>query len=60
MNLQSGQNEREVGCSVTFIIEKNGFRQEGLLRQREQKWGKYEDVVILAILRQDWLAGIEN
>ena len=36
------------------VLEKNGFGQEGILRQRVKKWGKYEDVAILAILRQDW------
>ena len=30
-----------------------GMRREGLLRQRVRKWGKYEDVVLYAILRAD-------
>ena len=38
------------------VLEKNGFELEGLLRQRVKKWGQYEDVVLLAILRQDWQA----
>jgi RimJ/RimL family protein N-acetyltransferase len=42
------------------VLEKNGFRQEGLLRQRVQKWGKYEDVALMAILKQDWRAIVEN
>ena len=42
------------------VLEKNGFRQEGLLRQRVQKWGQYEDVALWAILRQDWLSIGEN
>ena len=42
------------------VLDKNGFRQEGLLRQRVQKWGKFEDVVLMAILKQDWLAGVDN
>ena len=42
------------------VLEKNGFKQEGLLRQRVQKWGQYEDVALLAILRQDWQAIGEN
>jgi len=42
------------------VLEKNGFKQEGLLRQRVQKWGQYEDVVLWAILRQDWQASVEN
>ena len=42
------------------VLKKNGFKQEGLLRQRVQKWGQYEDVVLLAVLRQDWQAIVEN
>jgi len=36
------------------VLEKNGFKQEGVLRQRVQKWGQFEDVALWAILRQDW------
>jgi [ribosomal protein S5]-alanine N-acetyltransferase len=36
------------------VLEKSGMRGEGLLRQRVRKWGRFEDVVILAILRKDW------
>lgn len=36
------------------ILQKTGFRQEGLLRQRVRKWGLYEDVAIWAMLRRDW------
>ncbi len=36
------------------VLKKNGFVQEGLLRQRVQKLGVFEDVVLLAILRDDW------
>lgn len=36
------------------VLVKNGFTQEGLLRQRVRKWGKSEDVALWAILRQDW------
>jgi RimJ/RimL family protein N-acetyltransferase len=42
------------------VLKKNGFRQEGLLRQRVQKWGKFEDVVLMAMLKQDWQAILEN
>ena len=41
------------------VLEKNGFKQEGLLRQRVQKWGKFEDVALWAILRQDWQRAID-
>lgn len=30
-----------------------GMQREGLLRQRVRKWGKYEDVVLYAIIRDD-------
>lgn len=30
-----------------------GMQREGVLRQRVKKWGKYEDVVLYAILRTD-------
>jgi RimJ/RimL family protein N-acetyltransferase len=35
------------------VLEKNGFRREGLLRQRVRKWDRYEDVVLWAIVRSD-------
>jgi len=37
-----------------IVLDKNGFKQEGLLRQRVRKWGQFEDVALWAILRQDW------
>jgi RimJ/RimL family protein N-acetyltransferase len=36
------------------VLEKVGMKREGLLRQRVKKWGVFEDVVILAVLRTDW------
>jgi RimJ/RimL family protein N-acetyltransferase len=36
------------------VLAKLGMRKEGVLRQRIRKWGVYEDVVILAILREEW------
>jgi len=38
------------------VLERAGFQREGLLRQRVLKWGRFEDVVLLAILRSDWAA----
>jgi RimJ/RimL family protein N-acetyltransferase len=35
------------------VLEKNSFKQEGLLRQRVRKWGQFEDVALWAILRQE-------
>lgn len=36
------------------VLQKNGFIQEGVLRQRVRKWEVFEDVKIWAILRGDW------
>ncbi len=36
------------------VLEKNGFRREGLLRQRVRKWGVFEDVALMALLKEDW------
>jgi RimJ/RimL family protein N-acetyltransferase len=36
------------------VLQKNGFTQEGILRQRIRKWGVFEDVKLWAILRQEW------
>ena len=35
------------------VLLKLGMRQEGLLRQRVRKWGRFEDVVAYAVLRED-------
>jgi len=36
------------------VLEKLGMKREGLLRQRVRKWGVFEDVVLMAILHEDW------
>lgn len=36
------------------VLEKNGFQQEGVLRQRVRKWGVFEDVALWAVLADDW------
>ncbi len=36
------------------VLKKNGFKQEGLLRQRVRKWEQFEDVALWAILKQEW------
>jgi len=35
------------------VLEAAGMQREGVLRQRVRKWGKFEDVVLYAILRHD-------
>jgi len=37
------------------VLVKLGMQREGLLRQRVRKWGVFEDVVLMACLREDWL-----
>jgi len=36
------------------VMEKVGMLLEGTARQDTMKWGKYEDLVSYAILREDW------
>ncbi len=36
------------------VLEKIGMRREGVLREAVRKWGKFEDVAILAVLNKDW------
>ncbi len=38
------------------VLAKIGMKPEGLLRQCVRKWGRFEDVVLMAVLRQDWVA----
>lgn len=42
------------------VLEKLGLVQEGLLRQCVCKWGQYEDVVLRAILRTDYLGSEDS
>ena len=50
------------GSSLQYVAKpgiwtrsgKEGFKQEGLLRQRVRKWGQFEDVSLWAILQQEW------
>ena len=37
------------------VMQKVGMLLEGTARQDTMKWGKYEDLVSYAILREDWL-----
>ena len=36
------------------VLAKVGLKQEGLLHQRVRKWGVFEDVVPMALLREEW------
>jgi RimJ/RimL family protein N-acetyltransferase len=36
------------------VLEKIGMTREGVLRQRVKKWGVFEDVVVMAILKEEW------
>jgi len=39
------------------VLEKAGFRREGVLRERVYRWGRFEDVVVYGILRSDLADG---
>jgi ribosomal-protein-alanine N-acetyltransferase len=41
-------------------LEKIGMRREGLLRQCVRKWDRFEDVVLMAILHEDWARDAKN
>jgi [ribosomal protein S5]-alanine N-acetyltransferase len=36
------------------VLARIGMKPEGLLRQRVRKWGVFEDVVLMAVLRAEW------
>ena len=36
------------------VLEKNGFTQEAVLRDRVKKWDVFEDVCLWAILKREW------
>ena len=36
------------------VLAKIGMRREGLHRQAMRKWDVFEDVVVYAMLQQDW------
>ncbi len=36
--------------------EKVGFKREGLLRQETFREGRYWDAIVMAILREEWMA----
>jgi len=36
------------------VLEKNGFKREGTIRKGILSWGKWEDVCIYGILREEW------
>jgi [ribosomal protein S5]-alanine N-acetyltransferase len=37
------------------VLARIGMKREGVLRQRVKKWGVFEDVVVMAILRNEWV-----
>jgi RimJ/RimL family protein N-acetyltransferase len=39
------------------VLERIGMQCEGVLRQRVRKWGRFEDVVLYAVLRQGLVGG---
>jgi RimJ/RimL family protein N-acetyltransferase len=39
---------------------KLGFKQEGVLRQELFKDGKYHDIVMMGLLREEWAGRMKN
>jgi ribosomal-protein-alanine N-acetyltransferase len=37
------------------VLQKIGMSKEGIARQHTKKWGKYEDLVLYGLLRNEWL-----
>ena len=48
-------NVRAIRC-----YEKAGFAREGVLRAREYRQGRYDDVVIMSVLHHEWARMREN
>jgi RimJ/RimL family protein N-acetyltransferase len=40
--------------------EKAGFVEEGRLREGVYKHGKYDDVIVMSVLRSEWVARMEE
>ena len=38
------------------VMEKNGMRHEGTLRQHQKKWNEYVDLEFYGILSEDWMS----
>jgi RimJ/RimL family protein N-acetyltransferase len=45
---------RATNAAGIRAYEKVGYRREGLLRQHMYREGQYDDIVTMAILREDW------
>ncbi len=41
------------------VMEKNGLKYEGRLREHVKKWDVYVDVVYHGILREEWVSGLK-
>ncbi len=42
------------------VMRKLGMTREGMLRQHEKKWDRYEDLVVCGILRDEWQASADG
>ena len=52
MRIQAGTNPRNVASQR--VLEKAGFRKEGLVRKSVFVRGKWEDGLLYSILREEW------
>ena len=39
------------------VLRKVGMSKEGIARQHKKKWGKFEDLVLYGLLRNEWIGG---
>lgn len=58
-------NLHKIGLSVFSdnidainLYRRLGFKEEGILRQEKYKDGSFKDVMIMAILREDWIKNV--
>ena len=42
------------------VMRKLGMTREGLLRQHEKKWDRYEDLAVCGLLRDEWLSSADG
>jgi [ribosomal protein S5]-alanine N-acetyltransferase len=42
------------------VLVKLGMKPEGVLHQRVRKWGVFEDVVLMALLREEWVNALKR
>ena len=52
VRIQSGAHVENIASQR--VLEKNGFKREGLHRKEMFMWGKWADIYLYSILREEW------